>query len=143
MLARNKSALKSFAAWQGRAMKWCQRSTPVLLLAVFVVPSTASIAQVTAPGAGAQVVTLRVQTAEELRKAKERGVIGCAVELIVERGEIEWTAADGVTRRRFGAGRHCLDERGLATAAAGGGGTPPPPPGNTAPPCQSQAGRAC
>jgi hypothetical protein len=60
-----------------------QRLTPALLLAVlFAVPSTASIAQVTAPGAGAKVVTVRVQTAEELRRAKERGVIGCAVELI-------------------------------------------------------------
>lgn len=141
MLPRNKTGLASLQG--GHEM--LQRLTPALLLAVlFAVPSTASIAQVTAPGAGAKVVTVRVQTAEELRRDKERGVIGCAVELIVERGEVEWTAADGVTRRRFGPGRHCLDERGLQTAAAGGGGTPPPPPGPPAPtPCESPAGRGC
>ena len=139
MLARNKTALYGLAASQGRAIK-----TALLLAVLFVVQSTASNAQVAAPGAA--VATFKIQTAEELRRAKQRGVIGCAVELTVERGEFEWTARDGVTRRRFGPGRHCLDERGLQTAAAGGGSppSPPPPPSPPAPPpCQSPAGRGC
>ena len=142
MLARNKTALNGLAPLQGRKMP--QRSTPALLLAVlFVVQSTASNAQVAAPGAA--VATFKIQTAEELRRAKQRGVIGCAVELIVERGEFEWTARDNVTRRRFGPGRHCLDESGLETAEGARSPPPPaPPPGPPAPPpCQSPAGRGC
>src|SRR5512139_1159323 len=144
MLARNKTALKSSAGWQGRAMTWCQRSSPVLLLvASFAVQPGISHAQTFRQGGA--VFTITVKSQEEIR-GKKREAIGCAVELYVERGVAQWTALDN-TRLTVPAGqRLCLDETGRPTAAAGGGSppSPPPPPGPPAPPpCQSPAGRAC
>src|SRR5262245_45646470 len=131
MLARSKAELKSLTSLQGRAMKGCLRSTPVLVAILFALQSTASTAQPAArPGAGA-AFTLTIKPKEELEQTKkERKVIGCAVEINVERGEVEWIALDN-SRRRFGRGVHCLDEVGMVT---GGGGAPPPPPPPPGPP---------
>jgi hypothetical protein len=143
MLTRNKIALRSCAAWQGRAMKRCQRSTPVLLLAVLFAAQP-GICNAQPISQGGAVFTITVKSPEETR-GKKREAVGCAVELYVERGTVQWTAPDN-TRLTVPAGqRVCFDTSGHPTAAGGGAPpSPPPPPGPpTPPPCESPAGRGC
>ena len=132
MLTRNKTAPKSFAAWQERAMKRCQRSTPVLLLAVLFAAQP-GISNAQAVGQGGAVFHITVKGDEETR-GKKREAVGCAVELFVEKGTVQWTAPDN-TRLTVPAGqRVCFDTSGHPTAAAGGSPPPPPPPPPPTPP---------
>src|SRR5262245_6848935 len=107
MLVRNNAESKSLPGLQQRTMTTCWRSTPVLLIAVlFALQSTASTAQPAATPGGA-AFTLTIKPKDELEQnKKERKVIGCAVEINVERGEVEWIGLDN-SRRRFGGGSHC------------------------------------